>query len=250
MDRNAILIGVVNPQVLAQADAKALQSCDALELRYDLFPDQAQWPTLMARLRSHAPQAILLATIRLECDGGKWPDHAAVARISLWRSILQAPIAPDWIDIEWPLLDQSADLLSLAQKQCVRVLASKHDFKAVPSTQVLESAVALASSFGVDGFKIAAMSTTMGDCQPLYDLCRAHCQDFAWFSAFAMGATGMASRLYSLHSGANLSYGALGSAVAPGQIEVSVMRQYLQNASEIRSEADVQTWLRNEGLLS
>lgn len=249
MEASAALVGVVDSRVLGQARALDLSACPVLEIRYDLFADSAQWPSLVSQVRTFAPHSLVFATIRLERDGGRWPDSAVAARDGLWDSILSAKHAPDWLDIEWPELQSNQALLLAARKKSIKVLASQHDFQGIPTPRDLLVAIREAQNFAAEGFKIAGMSQQHRDCGSLYALAQEHGSQFQRFSAFAMGATGMVSRLYSLVCGANLSYGALGESVAPGQIPMPVMRRLAAQLHAGVREDQVAQWLRAEGLL-
>lgn len=243
------LVGVVNPTVLDHAAELSLFACPVLEIRYDLFPSKKIWPELVSRVKALAPKARIIATIRMECDGGRWPTADANLREPFWYAILGAAQIPDWIDIEWGELESHAELMAFAQDKQVKVLASQHDFQGIPDKETLQKAVALAEYWRADGFKIAGMSSVVGDCEGLYALAREHGARFTWFSAFAMGTTGMASRLFSFVCGANLSYGSLGQAVAPGQIPMGVMFNLVSKLNAKSTESEVLEWLRAEGLV-
>lgn len=243
------LIGVVNPTVLDSANEFQIHACPILEIRYDLFPFRKDWGKVLTHIKELAPKARIIATIRLERDGGKWPDVNARGRTEAWQEMIHAELVPDWMDVEWEYLEDEMELMAEAQERKIKILASHHDFKGIPSKKALEDAVKLAKHWHTDGFKIAATSRTEGDCQALYDLAKEHADDFSWFSAFAMGKTGMASRLFSLCCGANITYGSFGAAVAPGQIPMNVMMKLVAQLDESSKEKDVESWLRAEGLL-
>lgn len=242
------LVGVVSPAVLSSARELNLSTCPILEIRYDLFPNTKEWPELIARIKAWAPKAKVIATIRLERDGGKWPEKDSKKRETLWNAILDASQAPDWIDLEWAELEDYMELMAKAQEKRVKVLASHHDFQGIPSASVLEKAIEHALYWHADGFKIAAMPKQLDDCGVLYALSKNHASRFAWFSAFAMGETGTVSRIYSFACGANLSYGALGAAVAPGQISMPTLKSLVAKLNEESTEADVRKWLKEEGI--
>lgn len=242
------LVGVVSPAVLSSARELNLNTCPILEIRYDLFPNTKEWPELISRIKAWAPKAKIIATIRLERDGGKWPEKDSKKREALWSAILNASQAPDWIDLEWAELEDYMELMAKAQEKDVKVLASHHDFQGIPSATVLEKAIEHALYWRADGFKIAAMSKQPDDCGVLYALSKKHAASFTWFSAFAMGETGTVSRIYSFACGANLSYGALGDAVAPGQLSMPILKSFVAKLNGDSSEADVRTWLKEEGV--
>jgi 3-dehydroquinate dehydratase-1 len=161
----------------------------------------------------------------LQRDGGKIPDQDFALRFADWERICMAPQHPHWIDVEQILIDQLTREIDLAHAQGIRVLVSQHNFQRVPSLPRLRAQAQQARAAGAQGFKIAAMSKHVGDTTRLYSFARKECRHFEWLAAFAMGATGQASRVRSLRCGANLTYAALGKAVAPGQLTAMEMRQ-------------------------
>jgi len=228
--QKAHIVGVITPQVLenihAQSDpllSHEIAACSFLEIRYDLFPDRKMWTSLARTVQALQPKAKIIATLRLACDGGRIPDQQAAARWGDWKRILKAKVAPHWIDVEQSLLVENKPLLTLAKNLGVKVIASCHDFQKVPHLTELLEAVGNVRQYNVGGFKVAAMSMQAGDCKALYQLAREQSKGFTLFSAFAMGESGKRSRLHSFTCGANLSYGALGKGVAPGQIPVAIM---------------------------
>jgi 3-dehydroquinate dehydratase-1 len=63
------------------------------------------------------------------------------------------------------------------------------------------------------------------------------------FAAFGMGETGRVSRLWSLKEGSNLTYGSIGHAEAPGQIEVSTMSRALEQFDNLNSQMEILAFL-------
>ena len=201
------LVGLIGPEVLSAIEADGMHpvfldisACNALEIRYDFFKEK-DWPGLSARVRKIAPHAIQIGTIRLERDGGKYPDRLAHSRLPLWSEILKAPEVPEWLDLEHDCLQALRDLKNLADLRKVRIIASQHNFLRIPN-------------------------------QPeLADFAR----DFELFAAFGMGETGIASRIWSLKAGANLTYASIGKAQAPGQVEVAKMERAFKELENLDS---------------
>jgi 3-dehydroquinate dehydratase-1 len=93
-DSRKYLVGLVGPDILEAAEKDLfhpvrldLDSCGAIEIRYDFF-EESTWATLSERVRNVAPGKLQIGTIRLHRDGGKFSDARAVERIALWEKIL------------------------------------------------------------------------------------------------------------------------------------------------------------------
>lgn len=229
-----MIAGVLTPRILQawQANGSSdialeAQLCHVIEIRYDLFPSSL-WPFLAAQVADLAPQALRLATIRLQCDGGQFADKESANRWDAWQEILSADVLPHWVDMEQDHFQDLPHLVTLAHTKNCKVLASRHDFQCVPSLDTLREYVDVSRQWNVEGFKIAAMAHHPQDCEPLYQIIQEQASGFEVFSAFAMGAAGQISRTKSYQYGANLGYGAIGEIVAPGQISVQSMLETLR----------------------
>lgn len=232
-----MIAGLVTPEVLAGAVAgepsisESLSCCDVLELRYDLFPE-LEWSALAARVRQLKPETVLLATIRLKRDGGAFENDLAPRRRALWESLLEEPECADWFDMERESLADAEVLRAKMRARKVKLLLSHHDFSGIPAESELTRFAGDCKRVGADGFKVAGMSLKTGDSESLYAFTEKNAMDFEWFSLFAMGETGRESRVKSLEFGANLTYGALQEALAPGQIPVREMRKMIDKLKE------------------
>ncbi|MBR4786133.1 MAG: type I 3-dehydroquinate dehydratase [Fibrobacter sp.] len=235
------LVGLVGPEALSAIEADPMhpvfldiEACNALEIRYDFF-DEKVWPELSARVRKVAPHAMQIGTIRLERDGGEYPDRLAYSRLPRWSEILKAPEAPDWLDLEHDCLHCLHDLRNIADLRKTHILISQHNFLRIPNQQELEDFARDCLRVKADGLKIAAMSNSENDCERLYKFTRIHAHEFELFAAFGMGETGKASRIWSLKEGANLTYASIGQAQAPGQIDVASSEKALKNLENLNS---------------
>lgn len=233
MQSERYIVGLITPETLSNLridggfTAKAIEACDALEIRYDLFSDEASWPRLSEIVSDFAPEKLQIGTLRLARDGGNLPNDRALHRQKSWELILLEAEHPAILDLEQDCLFDFADLNLLAQSVGTEILISQHDFHSVPLYQTLEKLANDAQRLGAAGVKIAAMSNSHGDTYPLYKFSEEYSGKFRYFSAFAMGETGRASRILSLKKGSNLSYASILQAAAPGQIPAPKMRQIL-----------------------
>lgn len=244
------LVGLIGPAALeaAEKDAnhpvrKDFDRCTAVEIRYDFF-EESQWPGLSARVRKVAPGKLQIGTIRLKHDGGTFPDARVVDRMELWSKILDAAEVPEWLDLERDYLANYSKLNDMAALRRVKLLISEHNFERVPSDAELEEYAKELLQFKAPGLKIAAMSNSENDCDRLYKFIKKNFKKFELFAAFGMGETGKVSRLWSLEEGANLTYGAIGKAEAPGQIDVLTMKNALESETALNSQTELLAFLR------
>ena len=243
------LVGLVSPHVLSAAEADPvspavmdLQACDMLEIRYDWF-EKGMWPELSARVRKIAPDSQQIGTVRFARDGGTFPDDAAVERPALWKTIFDAPEVPEWMDLERDCLHDYGALAELATPRGTRIIVSEHNFVRIPTLLELKKLAQDAQRVKAAGLKIAAMSNGPLDCQRLYQFASKNAKNFEMFAAFGMGVSGKPSRIWSLHEGANLTYGSIESCAAPGQLDVLTMRKALDAFDGFHSEDDISAFL-------
>ena len=243
------LVGLVGPEVLSAIEEDSMnpvfldiEACNALEIRYDFFPEK-EWPALSRRVRKIAPGAMQVGTIRLERDGGRFPDRDAYSRIPLWSKILAEGDVPEWLDLEQDCLYDFKNLKDLADLRKTKILVSQHNFLRIPNQQELDDFARDCMRVKADGLKIAAMSNSETDCERLYKFARDFAADFELFAAFGMGTTGKASRVWSLKEGANLTYGSIGEAKAPGQVDVLKMKKAMDELENLPSPFETANFL-------
>jgi 3-dehydroquinate dehydratase-1 len=257
LKRTPILTGLVSASVLTDAQAspegkiaQGLRLCNALEIRYDLFPDQSEWPLIASQVHQLNPAAFLLGTIRLRRDGGNFEDGLEGMRLPLWGAILESEVVPHWLDLEQDSLAQYEALSAFALPRGTKILLSQHNFATIPTIAELSGFANDCKRVGAHGFKVAAMSHTEGDCEELYRFTREHAAEFEWFAAFGMGNTGRASRLWSLTCGANVTYGAIGDSLVAGQIAVTWMQKLMARLPGIPNEASLIELLKRPALFA
>lgn len=248
IDSPKYLVGLVDPETLAAAESEELhpsridyENCDILEIRYDFF-DESEWQGLSGRVRKIAPKAIQLGTIRLKRDGGTFPDVRAIERTALWQKILDTADIPEWLDLERDYLHDFNGLRELANPKGVKILISEHNFTRIPNDLELKNYLTDVKRIKADGIKIAAMSNTDEDCTRLYKFAK-KAKGFKLIAAFGMGETGKISRIWSLKEGANLTYGSIGKAAAPGQIDVALMRKAIDKLEITTSQIELSSFL-------
>jgi 3-dehydroquinate dehydratase-1 len=247
-DSPKYLVGLVDPETLTAAESEELhparidyENCDILEIRYDFF-EESEWPTLASRVRKIAPNVIQLGTIRLKRDGGTFPNARAIERPALWKKILAAADVPEWLDLERDCLHDYNELREIADTRGVNILISEHNFTRIPNDLELKNYLTDVKRVKADGIKIAAMSNSEDDCTRLYKFAK-KAKGFKFIAAFGMGETGKISRIWSLKEGANLTYGSIGKAAAPGQIDVALMRKAIDRLETTTSQIEISSFL-------
>jgi 3-dehydroquinate dehydratase-1 len=244
----ARIIGIVtaaNRMDPAMWDALAL--CDLAEFRADGFPpgrviDEALSFRRESRLKLGRPIETLL-TLRLQRDGGAWPDSDAALREPIWQSLGldgggpggqgpggQGPLC-DWVDVE---IEEFASLSQktrgLLQSGRAQLLLSHHDFRGCPPRGELAALMARMQAHNPAGMKFAVTCGNRGELSELLAFARDLADATPHGCALSMGATGRVSRVLGPLLGCPLTYGYLtGGAVAPGQLSAGELRAFFDS---------------------
>ncbi|WP_228136065.1 type I 3-dehydroquinate dehydratase [Xanthomonas sp. NCPPB 1128] len=218
-------------QALAQAQRIAASpDADLAEWRIDLMDDATDAAALAAlgpRLAKALHGKPLLLTFRTKAEGGAVAiDDAAYG--ALYARLLEARFA-DLLDVEM-VRDPAVlrQLVAQAHRQGVYVVMSSHDFHATPPVAEIVARLQRQQVLGADVLKIAVMPRDPGDVLHLLDATWQMRQRSGQpLLTMAMGPLGAVSRLSGGTFGQSLTFGMLGSASAPGQIDAARLRQAL-----------------------
>lgn len=118
----AVLV-LAGPPSTNPLPARAKTRVGLVEVRLDLSPADG-WTTLVRETRRAFPGAKLLATIRLQRDGGRWPDDAT--RLPALRRALDLH-RWDFVDVEDDAPEREA-MLSLVRTTKAGIVLSRHSF--------------------------------------------------------------------------------------------------------------------------
>ncbi|WP_369978685.1 type I 3-dehydroquinate dehydratase [Xanthomonas bundabergensis] len=228
-------------EALAQAARIAANAdTDIAEWRID-YLDIALDRKALARLGPQVAKALhgkpLLLTFRTKAEGGARPIADADYG-KLYATLLKARFA-DLLDVEMfrdAALVQA--LVAQAHAAGVAVVMSSHDFERTPDTAEIVARLQRQQALGADVLKIAVMPHDAGDVLKLLDatwqLRRSSDRPLL---TMAMGGTGVVSRLSGETFGQALTFGMLGKASAPGQVEVGRLREVLDTIHQAASAA-------------
>ena len=112
----------------------------------------------------------------------------------------------------------------------VKVIMSYHDFQKTPHDEEIVNKLRDMDILGADILKIAVMPRNEFDTRRMMELNeRMVSESFKPVVLISMGDIGMPSRFKCKETGACLTFGIVGDASAPGQIEVSDLIALLKN---------------------
>lgn len=219
-------------QALAQAKVIAEnKDADIAEFRIDLLEfasDTKQVIALGQELNQILKDKPLLATIRTSNEGGKLKVTDQEYE-KIYSEYLKKPFM-QLLDIEM-FRDQAvvAKLTKLAHQKKVLVVMSNHDFDKTPSEQEIVSRLLKQDQMGADILKIAVMPKSKQDVFTLMNATlKVSEQSTKPLLTMSMGRLGTISRIATANMGGSLSFGMIGEASAPGQIDVTALKQFLK----------------------
>lgn len=215
--------------ILESARAVAQSGADLAEWRLDHFApglaDAQEAGRILALLREVLGEMPLILTVRTQAEGGMCA--LAPGSYAALLSALAGTGLADCIDVEFSAGgDICRGLISAIHASGGAALLSSHDFSATPARDVLLERFEAMRALGADIAKLAVMPRSSLDVAALLSLtaelsARA---DAIPLITMSMAGLGLISRLSGEVFGSAVTFGSVGAASAPGQIDVSALR--------------------------
>ncbi|AGQ06786.1 3-dehydroquinate dehydratase [Acinetobacter baumannii] len=219
-------------QALAQAQVIAnTADADLAEFRIDLLSfasDTKQVIALGHELKKILGNKPMIATIRTKNEGGQLEISDADYG-KTYQAYLKNPFM-DWLDVEM-FRDQKvvSEIVQKAHQKKVLVVMSNHDFQKTPSQDEIEKRLLKQDQMGADILKIAVMPKSKQDVFTLMNATlKVSQQTTKPLLTMSMGQLGTISRVATANMSGSYSFGMIGQASAPGQIDVTKLKQILQ----------------------
>ncbi|NUG50203.1 type I 3-dehydroquinate dehydratase [Acinetobacter lactucae] len=219
-------------QALAQAQVIAnTADADLAEFRIDLLSfasDTKQVIALGHELKKILGYKPMIATIRTKNEGGQLEISDADYG-KTYQAYLKNPFM-DWLDVEM-FRDQKvvSEIVQKAHQKKVLVVMSNHDFQKTPSQDEIEKRLLKQDQMGADILKIAVMPKSKQDVFTLMNATlKVSQQTTKPLLTMSMGQLGTISRVATANMGGSYSFGMIGEASAPGQIDVTKLKQILK----------------------
>ncbi|MBU4215214.1 MAG: type I 3-dehydroquinate dehydratase [Actinobacteria bacterium] len=224
------LVGADVEALVGQARAAVAASPDLLEWRLDFLADRSPQAVLSVA-RALVPELggrPLLATFRTADEGGQHPI-APDRYVELYGALVEARLV-DLVDVEIEREVTAVDaVIAAARAAGVAVIGSFHDFGGTPTVPVMVAKLRTMVERGVDIAKIAVMPHDAGDVLALLQATWTASQELPRpLITMSMAGTGVVSRLAGEVFGSAATFGTVGQASAPGQVEVPALRAALQ----------------------
>ena len=205
-------------------------NADLIEWRIDFFDqveDAEKLVETAKKLRQVMSEMPLLTTFRTHFEGGvkklSEEEYFDICRVLIKEN------ATDLLDLElFRKTSKLKEIIAEAHENNIYIIMSNHDFDKTPATSELERRLTLMKTYGADIAKIAVMPNSARDVLNLllatdnikYKL---NCP----LITMAMGDLGKVTRISGEVFGSCLTFGTVGDASAPGQIESTNLKGIL-----------------------
>ncbi|WP_367297856.1 type I 3-dehydroquinate dehydratase [Loigolactobacillus coryniformis] len=215
-------------EVLAQATAIVQAKPDIVEWRLDYFQNILNvddYRETAIKLIERLNDIPLLTTFRTEKEGGEM-TLGITDYVSIYQQVISNHLT-DALDLELFLPKTVvSELVAAAQDADIAVIMSSHDFQKTPVKEEIISRLEKMDQLGADVAKIAVMPQSGSDVATLLAAtAAAHEKLKTPIISMAMGKLGKVSRISGEVFGSVLTFGTVGSASAPGQIELPALRR-------------------------
>ncbi|WP_321814120.1 MULTISPECIES: type I 3-dehydroquinate dehydratase [unclassified Paraburkholderia] len=224
--------GSTAADVLAQARAIGSNpDVDIIEYRIDYLnfdTDAAQVAELGKQVAAAANGKPLILTFRTKSEGGS-KDISDKAYGDLYLALIKAHFI-DILDVEM-FRDPAVvrEVVAAAHTAGIKVVMSSHDFKKTPATAEIVARLREQDKMGADILKIAVMPHNAADVLKLLDATEQIRDHYSRkpLLTMSMGGLGAVSRFSGQVFGSDLTFGMIGEASAPGQVDAKALRQVL-----------------------
>ncbi|MBS6196021.1 MAG: type I 3-dehydroquinate dehydratase [Clostridiales bacterium] len=223
--------GKTEEEILLQAKEAAEQRPDLLEWRADFYedvhsPDKVK--KVCKGLGDILGQIPLIFTVRTENEGGSC-RISTEGYVNILRNAAKNREI-DVIDVEifmdFPVM---AAFIRELQNLGKKVIASNHHFHETPKRDVMQTILEKMEEAGADIRKLAVMPSDAEDVlELLAATLSANRSGEAPVITMSMGSLGAVSRVSGQVFGSCVTFGTVGAASAPGQIEIENLRSILK----------------------
>ena len=218
-------------EIIKAAEAIKASPADLAEWRADWYEDVFDMKAVsgvLHDLRKILDNIPLLMTFRTKTEGGE-KEISPGTYMDLYRAAIETGCV-DLIDVEL-MMGPSAlrGLIAIAHKSGVAVVASNHDFDKTPEKVEIIRRLQAMDKMGADILKIAVMPRSTADVLVLLEATRQMHEELTEkpLITMSMGQLGMISRIAGETFGSAVTFGSMGKASAPGQIDAVKLKEVL-----------------------
>lgn len=225
------IVGKTRKEILCEAQEVLKTPSDMVEWRADCYEKLDSFEKVrdvLGQLRIVLGQLPLLFTLRTAKEGGQ-KEIGGKDYVALLRRVVETGYV-DLVDVE---LFQGDDIVKevvcVAQKRNVKVIASNHDFEKTPAKDELIARLCKMQELKADILKLAVMPQNKEDVLTLLQATEEMASGYAKrpVVTMSMGKEGVISRLCGEVFSSAITFGSARRTSAPGQIPVSDLSEVL-----------------------
>lgn len=224
------LIGKTEEAVLLEAEQLVKAPADLAEWRIDWFEGNREALFVTGRkLKEKFGDIPLLITFRTKSEGGE-KEISTEDYGRLLVEICREKLA-DLLDVELFRGEELVRaLVAISHENGILIVGSNHDFEKTPSKEEILYRLRKMQELDMDIPKIAVMPQKERDVLTLLDAALTMKEEYADrpFITMSMKGMGLASRLLGESFGSCITFGTVGAASAPGQIEADKLAEVLE----------------------
>lgn len=216
--------------ILGRIRSLAESGADMIEWRADFFDrldDMDAVRQLLDRAGQYLDDCLLLFTTRSRHQGGQ--SGLGERTVGNLQAMAAGHEAVDLVDVEYLECSRPEKHLRRLKKQDCIIVASHHDFSRTPELPLLRQLLLHMYEDGADIAKLAVMPQEETDVIRLLELTasihRERPEDL--LVTMSMGGIGSISRICGEVFGSCITFGSVGTASAPGQIEAEKLEDLL-----------------------
>ncbi len=222
--------GVSKEEILQQTAKAVEQAPDLLEWRADFYEDLFEIEKVKQTaktMRNILGEIPLIFTIRTKGEGGNC-DILPENYSNILKHVAQIEDI-DLIDVEIFMAESMKVLIKELQKDEKVVIASNHHFHCTPSIEEMTQILDAMEQAGADIRKLAVMPSCPEDVLALLSATvEANHKGENPVITMSMNCLGAVSRVAGQIFGSCVTFGTVGSASAPGQLELSDLKRFLK----------------------
>ena len=225
------IVEVTETKILEKAAAIRNLAIDMVEWRVDFFEhalEPEQVLNTLHRLREALPSLPLLFTFRTAEEGGE--KEISLSEYTALNRLAAESGSADLIDVQIFMDDETArENIAAIHAAGALVIGSNHDFHKTPPREEILYRLRKMQDMGVDIPKLAVMPRGTDDVLELLAATARMHEAYANrpIITMSMGGKGVVSRLAAEVFGSSMTFGAVGTGSAPGQIPVDRMSSAL-----------------------
>lgn len=225
------IVGKTKEEILAAAKSFENVNPDVVEWRVDWFEGVFEFDKVedvLKALRPALKETPLLFTFRTSKEGGEKAIDPETY-VTLNKNAAATGLV-DLVDVEAFTGDEYVkEIIAAAHESGVAVVASNHDFDKTPDKDDIVGRLRKMQDLDADIPKIAVMPQNKKDVLTLLAATEEMTREYADrpIITMSMAGTGLISRLCGEVFGSALTFGAVGKASAPGQMNAQDLKEVL-----------------------